>query len=79
MSHKEAEQYVRKEDEARINYLRHYFNRDPNDPLLYHLIINTDKISPEEAAIVVGDAVIRHFNLLNHKKSEEPILTPAIS
>jgi len=79
MSHKEAEQYVRKEDEARINYLRHYFNKDPNDPLLYHLIINTDKISPEEAAIAVGDAVIRHFNLLNHKKSEEPILTPAIS
>lgn len=79
MSLKEAEHYVRKEDEARVNYLKHYFGKDPNDSLLYHLIINTDKISPEEGAVIVGEAVIRHFNLLNEKQEAEPELTPIIS
>lgn len=78
MNRKDAENYVRKEDEARVNYLKHYFNQDPNNPLLYHLIINTDLIEPEEAAIIVGEAIIKRFHLIPEKTQEEPTLTPLL-
>lgn len=78
MSQKEAEQYVKKEDEARVKYLKHYFNKDPNDPLLYHLTINTDRIPPEEAAVVIGEAVIHHFHLHHEHSKKENELIPIL-
>ncbi len=78
MKQKEAEHYVKKEDEARVNYVKYYFNKDPNDPLLYHMIINTDLIPPEEGAIIVGETVIRHFNLIPEQPKAEQILTPVL-
>lgn len=77
MSRKEAEHFVRREDEAKANYLKHYYNKDPDDPLLYHLIINTDLIPPEDAACIVCCAVINKFNLVEQKPCE-PEISPAV-
>lgn len=78
MSRKEAENFVRREDEAKIKYLKHYFNEDANNPLLYHLVINTDLIDPEEAAVYVGDIIIKRFNLTPEKPQEETVPTPLL-
>lgn len=49
-----AEKMVRKEDAGRRDYLRTYFDRDIDDPLLYHLVINTDRISHDDAAAMIS-------------------------
>lgn len=60
---KAALQFIKKEDEGRRLYLKNNFDKDINDPLLYHLVINTDLVKYEEAARCVGDEVIRRFHL----------------
>ncbi len=48
---------IRQEDRGRERYLRTHFNADINDPLLYHLVINTDLVSYEKAAQIIGEAM----------------------
>jgi cytidylate kinase len=63
LSLQEAITFVEKEDRQREAYLRKYFGREIDDPLLYHLTINTDLVSYEAAARIVGDTVIERFGL----------------
>jgi cytidylate kinase len=56
---KAARDFLQQEDRGRRRYLKKYFDKDIDDPLLYHLIINTDLISYEEAARMIGDEVLR--------------------
>lgn len=42
------------EDAGRRRYLKSYFGKDTEDPLLYHLVINTDRVGLEAAAKMVG-------------------------
>jgi hypothetical protein len=58
LAEKEALELVRREDQGRERYLRNYFQKDGNDPLLYHLVLNTDLMPLEEAARIIGQAVI---------------------
>jgi len=58
LSRKEALALVRREDRGRRRYLKKYFDSDIDDPLHYHLVINTDLVSYEEAARLVGDALL---------------------
>ena len=59
LSRKKALDWVQREERGRRRFLKKYFNRDINDPLLYHLVINTDLISHEEAARIIADAVLK--------------------
>ena len=61
LSEKEAAEVVKKHDRGRERYLREHFNRDINDPLLYHMILNTDLVPYEEATRIVGEAALNHF------------------
>jgi cytidylate kinase len=56
LSHKEAIRLADREDLARRRYVKQFFNEDLDDPLLYHLVINTDLISYEDAARMIGSA-----------------------
>jgi len=47
---KSALDLVQREDLGRKRYLKKYFNKDIEDPLLYHLVINTDLVPCGEAA-----------------------------
>lgn len=58
-----AHEFLKVQDASKKRYLKDHFNRDIDDPLLYHLIINTDEISYANAARLIGDTVIRRFNL----------------
>jgi cytidylate kinase len=49
---------IQQEDRGRERYLKKYFETDVDDPLLYHLMINTDRISHETAARLIADAVL---------------------
>jgi cytidylate kinase len=53
-----ASALVRREDAGRARYLRKYFKKDIEDPLLYHLTINTDRIPTGLAAEMIGLAVV---------------------
>jgi cytidylate kinase len=58
LSRKEAAKRVWREDVGRQRYLKKHFNRDVNDPLLYHLVINTDLVSLDDAARIIGDLAL---------------------
>jgi len=43
--------------------MKGYFDREIDDPMLYHMVINADKISCEHAARLIGDAVVSRFKM----------------
>ena len=59
---KAALDLIHAEDRGRERYLKKYFNQNPDDPLLYDLVINTDSVSYEEAAHLIGTAALRKIN-----------------
>jgi cytidylate kinase len=58
LSPEAALEFARNQDKARRRYLRKYYQSDIDDPLLYHLVINTHLIDCERAAALIGDIVI---------------------
>ena len=58
LNHKEALELVCREDLGRKRYLKKYFSRNIDDPLLYHAILNTDFVSYDEAAHLIADAIL---------------------
>ncbi len=54
---KAARELVRQEDLGRSRYLRKYFRQEVDDPLLYHLVINTDLVGYDEAARLIAQGV----------------------
>ena len=58
MTKAEARKFCLREDLGRKRYLKKYFNADINDPLLYHLIINTGLVGYDDAAKLIGDAML---------------------
>jgi cytidylate kinase len=52
--------FIEKEDRGRERYLRIHFQANINDPLLYHLIINTDRMRCDDAAHMIADAALCH-------------------
>ena len=54
LSRKEALQRIKREDGGRRRYLKKYFRKEIDDPLLYHLVVNTDFLSLHEAALMAG-------------------------
>ncbi len=58
-----ARELVRHEDLGRARYLKKYFDEDIENPLLYHLVINTDLVPHEEAAEMIAQAVMGKLNV----------------
>lgn len=52
----EAEVYVEELEVARVAYFQKFFKVSPNDPTLYHMMINMDKMGTKTAADVVSHA-----------------------
>ena len=64
MNEKEALSHIKKEDENRKKYLKSYFHVDPDDPLLYHMTVNTDLLTHKGAAYLIAEAVVLKFSHL---------------
>ena len=70
LDRKAAINFIKKKDEGRKRYLKDNFDADVDNPLLYHMIINTDLVQYDEAARLIGDEVIARFDLAGRAKSE---------
>ena len=55
-----AAQMVHDLDEARRRYVRQYFSADIDDPLQYHLTINTGTTGFQKAARIIANPVIEN-------------------
>ena len=58
MTRAEAHKFCTTEDIGRARYLKQHFNADINDPLIYHMIINTGHVGFDAAARLIGNAVL---------------------
>ena len=54
--HDESQSYVEELDQARTAYFRRYFNVHPEDPSLYHVMLNTAKVEYETATEIIMHA-----------------------
>ena len=61
LSKPKAMEYIAKEETSRKRYLKSHFFKDTDDPSLYHLIINTSKLSYQEAAEVIFNIVQKRY------------------
>jgi cytidylate kinase len=57
----EARKFVEKEDRGRQRYLRAYFHARLDDELLCHMMVNTDRLSFEDAAGLIAEGALRYF------------------
>jgi len=62
VSQDEAEKLVRKTDRSRFNFVKRYTGADIDDTGSYHLILNTDNLSPEIIVRIIGDSLIEWAN-----------------
>lgn len=58
MTREKASRFCPAEDSARQRYFRKYLNAEIDDPLLYHMVINTGQMGYDAAAKVIADAVL---------------------
>jgi cytidylate kinase len=63
-----ALKFICEEDRGRQRYFKRYFGKDLDDPLLYHLVLNTDIVSYEETARIIGEVALHHLQ----RKTAEP-------
>jgi len=54
-----AQRLILQEDRGRKRYVRKHFDEDLENPLLYDLVLNTDTCTYDEAAQVIGEAVLK--------------------
>jgi len=62
LERKEAERQIHQSDKERQRYLKHFYNAAWDDPVLYHLTINTGKIAADWATQVICD-LAKHVGL----------------
>ncbi len=58
LTENEAHKFCMSEDRARERYFKKYLNADINDPLLYHLIVNTGRLGYDGSAKLIGNTVL---------------------
>ena len=59
LSRSDAERLRRDGDRAREAYVRHFYGCDSRDPSLYHLVIDSTVLAPEQVVDVIAAAVKR--------------------
>ena len=61
LSFKDADEFIKKEEQARRNYVKSYFFKDVENPLHYHMTLNTHLLGNQGAAETIAQAVIKRF------------------
>jgi cytidylate kinase len=59
LQHEQAARRVESTDLDRTNFVREHFHRDPADPTLYDLILNTSRFTVEECAEIIEQGLRR--------------------
>jgi cytidylate kinase len=63
LTEKAAAERIRREDLGRQRYLKKYFGKCVDDPSLYHLVVNTDLVSFDDAARLIGELAMKRAEL----------------
>jgi cytidylate kinase len=58
ITRKAAIQMIAREDRAKARYVSRHYGAEIADPLLYHLVINTERVEFESAARIIGNAML---------------------
>lgn len=58
LDRKHAIKLMEKEDKGRRDYVKEHFDKNIDDPLAYDLVINTDRISYDQTARLIGREVL---------------------
>ncbi len=58
---KKEKEFIKKEDASRKSFIKKYFHKDIDDPLLYHMVINTRLLDFGEVAETIGSALIKKY------------------
>lgn len=58
LDRKVATEFIEKGDRGHQRYLREHFKVEVDDPLHYDLVINTDRVSCERAALLLADELL---------------------
>ena len=53
----EAEKYIADEERSRINFFKKHFKAHPDDPILYHMMVNPGTLGLETSANVIVQAL----------------------
>lgn len=70
-SRKEAESFIKKNDEARRHFVEKNFHKKVEDPQYYHLVINTSLIPYDEAARIIRRVINKRFKKFSAHGSKE--------
>jgi cytidylate kinase len=62
----EAIQFIEKEDRGTRRYLKAYYHTHVENELLYHLVVNTDRVPYDEAAALIVEGARRCFKDSEH-------------
>jgi cytidylate kinase len=57
-SRESALTFLRKADEGRRRYVRRYYHAEIDDPLRYHLIVNTDLLLPDAVGRLIANSLL---------------------
>jgi cytidylate kinase len=63
MTRDEAGKFILAEDGKRRDYVKKYFQKDVEDPLLYDMVINVDGLDSQETVSIIGDVVLNRLTL----------------
>jgi cytidylate kinase len=61
LSREDAYTLIRQEDRGRRRYLKKYFGKDHDDPVLFDMVVNTDALSYERTARLIAEAALDHL------------------
>ncbi len=78
LSRQEAASFVEKEDRGSRRYVKAHFHTRIEDELLYHLVINTDRVSYVEAAMLIANGARRCFENREHFQEGRPRTSDAL-
>jgi hypothetical protein len=67
LTRREATERIRQEDLGRARYIRTHFERDIDDPFLYHLVLNTGMLSIDDAARIIADLVLQRVGIVGNR------------
>jgi CMP/dCMP kinase len=77
LTRKAAWEMIQRQDLGRQRYLKKYFGKDPEDPLLYDLVLNTDVVPYREAAAIIGNAALHRMNAESGRRAADHV-TPEL-
>lgn len=70
ISYDNAFDLVKKRDRHKVNFVRHYFDRDLFDPTMFHITINASRVPIDDAVEMVASQAGKTFSFADDQAAE---------